>query len=129
MEKPRHWMRSVAGIALAGALAGCAAGGGMNRLTQDQESELATYVGAYHFCVARTASRLDDGQSPIVGISTRALDYCQPEARGIDTYLGSLKLPPKDRSDYLAELVRSAANHSAIMLRHIRDRESGAGGI
>ena len=130
MEKPRHRTRAWAGIAAAAALAGCTIGGdAIDRLSVDQQSELAAYVGAYHFCVARTASQLDDGTSAIVDISTAALDHCRPAARGIDTYLDSIKLPEKDRAEYVAELTRSAATHSDIMLRHRRDRETGTGAI
>ena len=130
MEKPGHRMEAWVGLAVAAALAGCAAeGDAIDRLTRDQQSALAAYVGAYHICVARTASQLDDGTTAIVDISTEALDHCAPAARGIDNYLDSIKLPEKDRADYVAELTRSAANHSDIMLRHKRDLESGAGAI
>ena len=119
---------SVAIIAAAASLTGCGTLTG-GSLAPDQQQDLAAYVEAYHFCVARTASRLDDGRTPIVNISAQALGYCQPEARGVANYLNSTKLSDRAKSDYVADLINTATNRSEVMLRHLRDRQTGVSGI
>lgn len=129
MGKRRLWSaRHNAAILAAASLAGCGTLAGSG-LAPDQESDLAAYVEAYHFCVARTASRLDDGQSPIVTISAEALGYCEPEAHGVATYLDSTKLSASAKAKYVADLIRTATTRSQIMLRRLRDRQGGVSGI
>ena len=98
-------------------------------LSKDQESELTTYVQAYHFCVATAARRLDDGRSPIVEIAASAVTYCRPEARSVSLFLDSTKLPDDAKAGYVGELIQTATNKSAVMLRHLRDRDEGVGDI
>ena len=117
-----------AAIVAAASLAGCSTLVG-STLEPDQQQDLAAYVEAYHFCVARTASRLDDGRSAIVNISAQALGYCEPEARGVTNYLNSTKLSQSAKEKYIADLIRTATTRSEIMLRRLRDRQSGAAGI
>ncbi|HLG85699.1 MAG TPA: hypothetical protein VKZ79_00720 [Alphaproteobacteria bacterium] len=129
MEKRRLSSAShSAAIIAAASLAGC---GTLTRsaLEPDQQQDLAAYVEAYHFCVARTASRLDDGKSAIVDISAQALGYCEPEARGVANYLNSTKLSDSAKAKYVTDLIRTATTRSEIMLRRLRDRQSGITGI
>ena len=129
MEKRRlSTVSHSAAIVAAATLAGCGTLTG-SVLEPDQQHDLAVYVEAYHFCVARTASRLDDGKSAIVDISAQALGYCEPEARGVANYLNSTKLSDSAKAKYVADLIRTATTRSEIMLRRVRDRQSGITGI
>src|SRR5690348_12761014 len=124
MEKrPLSSVSHSVAIVAAASLAACSTLTGTS-LAPEQQRDLAAYVEAYHFCVARTASRLDDGQSAIVDISARALGYCEPEARGVAGYLNSTKLSDRAKSDYVTDLIHSATTRSEVMLRRLRDRQT-----
>lgn len=125
MEK-RQQRRLKIGVALiaAATLVGCQWLRG-DSLSTEQQSQLADYVQAFHFCVARAAERLDDGQSAITRISALALDFCTPEVRSVSVFLDSTKLTDSAKKRYVDELIRTAANKSAVMLRRLRDRSGG----
>lgn len=130
MEKRRlsYRARTAVFLAAAGIAGGCAKLAG-NGLEPAQEQDLAAYVEAYHLCVAHTASRLDDGKSAIVAISAQALGYCEPEVRGVAAYLDSTKLSASAKAQYVDNLIHSATTKSEVMLRRLRDRQSGVTGI
>ena len=106
------------------ALAGCSAFT-ETPLSQDQTSELLAHVQVYHLCVAHAAKQLEDGRSPISQIAASAVHICQPEAQNVAGFLDSTKLSDKDKATYVGDLIQTATNKSAVMLRHLRDREEG----
>ncbi len=89
-------------------------------LDPEQERRLDASVAAYHFCVARTASWIDDGATPVTTESRLALDRCLPLSRAVGNLLGSMGVPADQKERFIAAMVGAAANRSAIMLRRHR---------
>lgn len=128
MEKPIGPVRHFAALLVLLLAGGCRTLGLRDEnadLSLDQRNELAAYVYAYHFCVAHAAAQLDDRQSPIVQLSTKALNYCAPEAADVAAFLDSTKLSDSFKEQYVEELHDAAAQRSAQMLRRLRDKEEG----
>ncbi len=106
-------------IALIALIGGCTGGPVLN-ISLEQTHRLNVYVAAYHFCVAHTAARIDDGRTPIGDVAASAMDHCRPEKRDIDGFLTSIQTPEEQKARYLGELLDSAAKNSALMLKRQR---------
>jgi hypothetical protein len=98
-------------------------------ITKSQNVELNEDVAAYHICVAHTAARIDDGQSPIAEVAGAAMDRCLPEAVEISKLLDGTKLSETFKSRYLDELFAAASRQSAVMLRRRRNPDWDDGAI
>lgn len=92
----------------------------MAKISPNQAHELDLFVAAYHYCVAHTAARIDDGRAPVGDVAATAMLHCQPEARDVAAFLGSIQLPQDVTQHYIADLLSSAARNSAVMLQHQR---------
>ena len=94
-------------------------------IDRSQLSELASDIQAFHFCVAHAAVALDDRRTAIVGVAERALDACSSQVKEISTLLNATSMSDGEKSQYVDELIKVAADRSAAMLRRLRAREDG----
>jgi hypothetical protein len=85
-------------------------------INPDQARDLHLFVSAYHYCVARTAARIDDGRAPVGDVAATAMLHCQAEERDIAGYLATIAVPADFTRRYLEDLLASAARNSATML-------------
>ncbi len=89
-------------------------------ISVEHKQKLTLFVHAYHYCVAQTAARIDDGRSPIGDIATLAMDHCRPEERDITAFLVSIQAPEWYTARYIDDLHATAVHYSASMLRRGR---------
>ena len=103
-------------------IGGCQGAPTLN-ISLEQTHHLNVYVAAYHFCVAHTAARIDDGRTPIGDVAASAMDHCRPEERDIAGFLTAIQTPDGLKVRYLDDLLDSAAKNSALMLKRQRKAE------